>query len=135
MLIYYKKCKIINIELMKGKGEFSMKSFLELMGFAIVVIIIYNLASKYVLPKVKINKWILLTVAILVFVLGSLYPLPAIWNLLPSGVFVILLLWFFDLQGWGARNRMEKRMEKKFAKKNAVIMKPKAKPNRVKNKK
>jgi len=111
-----------------------VKFFLELMGFAIVVIIIYNLASKYVLSKIKINKWILLTISVLVFILSSVYPLPGIWSFLPSGIFVILLLWFFDLQGWGARNRMEKRMEKKYAKKNDVIIKPKAKPNRVKNK-
>jgi len=108
-----------------------VRIFLEMLGFAIVIIILYNVARKYLLSKVKVNKWVILIAAILVFVLGGFLPQKnRFLNYIPSGVFVVLLLWFLDLQGWGAA-----RYKKKLTKKNQVVIKPKAKPNRVKNNK
>nr|WP_246582990.1 hypothetical protein [Clostridium simiarum] len=80
----------------------------------------------YLLKKIKVNKWIILALAILVFFL------PIFFNnfnlnqyiLVPvqSILFVILLLWFFDLVSMG-----------KVKKEKQIKIKPKAKPNRVKN--
>lgn len=111
-----------------------VKYFLELLGFAIVVIVLYNLARKYVLSKIKVNKWVVLSIAVLVFLspilLSGVIPNTGIWTFVPSGIFVILLLWFMDLSGWGAA-----KYRKNLEKKNDVVIKPKAKPNRVKNNK
>jgi len=104
--------------------------FLELLGFTLFVLFLYNLIRKYFLSKIKVNKWVVLSIAILGFLLASFFPMPGAWSLIPSGIFVILLLWFFDLQGWGSAKNREK-----AAKRNDVVIRPKAKPNRVKNNK
>jgi len=107
-----------------------VRTFLEMLGFAIVIILLYNIAKKYLLSKIKVNRWVLLTIALVILVLGGFLPQKGILKFVPSAFFVMLLLWFMDLSGWGAA-----RYKEKAAKKNKVVIKPKAKPNRVKNNK
>lgn len=105
---------------------------LQMIGFAIVILVIYNLLKIYVFSKIKVNKWIVLTSAVIIFMVPIILPLNLPWNLwtyIPSGIFVILLLWFMDLSGFSGRSRYENKN-----KKNEIVMKPKAKPNRIKNK-
>ena len=112
-----------------------LKSLLEMTAFAIVILVFYNLFKAYGMPKIKrkVNKWIVLVSAFIVFILGMFLQVYIPWSFfkyIPSGIFVILLLWFMDLSGFGAGRRYENKI-----KKDEIIMKPKAKPNRVKNNK
>jgi Ca2+/Na+ antiporter len=78
------------------------------------------------LYKININKWIIFAVAsiilfIRVFIVGSL---PSIYSYILSGIFVMLLLWIFDLKG----------SDNKKDKNNDVFIKPK-KSNKTVDKK
>ncbi|PWL55850.1 MAG: hypothetical protein DBY38_00360 [Clostridium cadaveris] len=110
--------------------------------YSIIVLGLYKVLSKFVLNKIKINKWIIFVLAIMVFLLPPfLFPnLPKIvLNFVFPGIFVILFLWFVDTAGWLKRfdkpketNNYYKNSGKK--KKDDIVIRPKAKPNRVKNK-
>ena len=83
--------------------------------------IAYNFLNKYVLYKLKINRWIVLSTAILVMVVPAFFSMNGyVWMGIQSAIFVILLLWFIDLT----------KLQKEEAKK--IKIRPKAKPNRVK---
>ena len=100
-------------------------------GFAIIIFAAYTLLSRYVFPKIRINKWIVLAISIIIFI-GSVF-VPGngeainVGKILLSGLAAIIFFWFFDIYRDG--NPKIKKEQKK------VTIKPKAKPNRVKNKK
>lgn len=101
---------------------------------SIILIVGYNLLSKYLFSKIKINKWVVLVIGVVVYFIPPIFTsLGAKLNIYVSYsfsiVFAIILLWFFDLMGW-TRNKALYKAKKK----DEVIIKPKAKPNRVKNK-
>jgi hypothetical protein len=97
---------------------------LFLILFAIIVLAVFNLLKIFVLSKLKVNKWIVLALAIIAFILPIVLRIQGnIATPVFSGLFVILLLWFIDLQ----QGRIKKKDEKK------VNIRPKAKPNRVKH--
>lgn len=105
---------------------------LRVVLYATVLLFVYNILRKYVLNRFKPNKWIILAVGIAVFFIPSFaagyykYNMEGtIWQLVQSGVFIILFLWFMDLSGLGAYRDVNK--------KDDYVIKPKAKPNRVKN--
>lgn len=119
-----------------------VKTFLPMIIFAIIILVVYNFIKPYLLSKVKINKWIVLVIAFLALVLPNIIMSSAginpnssqflVW--IPSGIFILFFLWFMDLSGFGGkRNNTTSSFGKKGNKKDVVI-KPKAKPNRVKNK-
>jgi len=92
----------------------------------------------FVLDKIKINKWIILGIAFAVFIIPPVaFPgLPVIVrNYVIPGIFVILFLWFLDLSGFMKNMNTPSYGGKKKNKKDNIIIKPKAKPNRVKNNK
>lgn len=124
---------------------------LLMLAFAIIILIVYNVLKLYVLSKIKINKWIVFILAVIVLLLptivanlGVQLPKNLWWQYITSGIFMILFLWFMDLSGWINRKKPDSKNSsssgtyigygKKDNKKDVVI-KPKAKPNRVKNKK
>ena len=124
------------------------KTILSIVAFSVVVLVAYNLMKAYVFQKVKINKWLVLAVAIVVFIVSMLiWPnMPRyIANYVIPAVFVILFLWFMDLSGFLKNRSFSKtgsktssktnvvRTSVKKDKKNDVVIRPKAKPNRVKN--
>lgn len=122
-----------------------MKNFIMFLAtiilFSIIVLGIYKLLYKFVLSKFKINKWIVLAIAAVEFVAPPfLFPnMPLIVsNYVIPGIFVILILWFADLIGF--MKRFEPKQEASYYKYNGkkksddIVIKPKAKPNRVKNK-
>jgi hypothetical protein len=109
---------------------------LQVLLMGIIILVIYNVLKIFVLPKYKINKWIVLSLGVI-----SLF-LPVIINIITkvdvsgniigilfSGVSLLLFLWFFDIMGWTAGSQTKKSNEKQ------TVIKPKAKPNRAKNKK
>ena len=93
--------------------------------FAIIVGV-YVLCKKFVFGKVKINKWIPLVIAIVFFIAQIL--LGTTNKYLSSGlsIFAVLFfLWFMDITQTGGPKKKEKQ----------IVIKPKAKPNRVKKNK
>ena len=115
---------------------------LSMLAFAIVVLVIYNVLKSYVLYKIKINKWLVLGVALVSFVIPML-----IWKNMPiyvsryviPGITVVLFLWFMDLSGFMKNRNISKTNStssiSKKDKKDDIVIRPKAKPNRVKNNK
>jgi len=122
-------------------------TILSIVAFSIVVLVLYNVLKSYVLYKVKISKWLVLASAVTIFIVPML-----IWPTMPKlvanyvipGIFVILFLWFMDLSGFMKNRNSSKTNSKrpgvttingKKDKKDDVVIRPKAKPNRVKNNK
>lgn len=79
---------------------------------------------KYVFTKIRINKWIVLGIAVILFIaqvfLGNktmlnqfLFMIPTLW----------FFLWFMELQTGVAIKEKEKK----------IVIRPKAKPNRAKH--
>jgi len=120
-----------------------MKNVLIFLGiialFSVVVLSIYTLLKKFVFDKIKINKWIVLVIACIGFIAPPLvFPtLPVIvTNYVIPGISAVLFLWFWDLCGFMSRaqNKVaQANYNKSKSKKNDIVIKPKAKPNRVKN--
>lgn len=107
-----------------------LKMAIQVIVLAVIVLIIYAPLKKYVLYKIKISRWIILGAAILVFITPALLRKDisgSVWGYVHSGVFVILFLWFMDLSGWSKTSKIRNKDE--------VVIRPKAKPNRVKNNK
>ncbi len=91
--------------------------------FVITVAILF-LGKKYVFPKVRVNKFIPLAVAIILLLLQFTGKITGTWfGLVCTPLIIIGLFWFLDIQQTGGPRPKEK----------AIKMKPKAKPNRVKN--
>lgn len=125
-----------------------MNTFLSILFIILVAIgsiIVFNLLNKYFLSKIKINKWIILVLGIAVFFLANAFgtKMPMVLNIILNAVFVILTLWFVDLMGLYKRKEPEttssssniKRIQVQTKKKKDDVIRPKAKPNRVKKNK
>ncbi|MCM0646970.1 hypothetical protein NBE98_01105 [Clostridium swellfunianum] len=123
-----------------------VKLLVQMLLFAVIVLVVYNVLKYYVLSKIKINKWIVFAVAVIVLILPNILvgalklniQNNVFWIYGPSSLFIVLFLWFIDLSGWNKRANSSKATTSGFGKKSNkkdVIIRPKAKPNRVKNKK
>lgn len=98
---------------------------LQIIVVAVLVFGGFSLLSRYVFNRVKVNKWIILAAAIIIFLIPMFIPALNRWiSLIISAVAVMLFFWFLDVQ----RNGYPK-----VKKDKKVVIKPKAKPNRVKN--
>jgi uncharacterized membrane protein YhfC len=121
-----------------------VRLILFFVAFAAVALIAYNVLRVYVFSKLKVNKWIILGIAIAIFLLQNILAATyrnTILDYVLSFIFIILFLWFFDMTRYGANNPRNKKPEykivpyKKDKNKKDVVIKPKAKPNRIKNNK
>ena len=119
-------------------------TILSIVAFSVIVLVIYNVLKAYVLFKVKVNKWIVLAAAVVLFIAPIIiWPnMPTyVSNYIVPGIFVVLFLWFMDLSGFMRKRNISKPNSKtnvtttsaKKDKKKNVVIRPKAKPNRVKN--
>lgn len=112
-----------------AEGGICMSIFwtiLSIILFSIVVFAAYSFAKVYGLGKLKVNKWIILALGIIVLVAQSylsIYFKNVVVNYVLVGVFVFLFLWFMDLINFGNK---AKRPKEKY------VNKPKAKPQRAK---
>jgi hypothetical protein len=91
-----------------------------------IIIVLYILCKKYVFSKVHINKWIPLSISIVLFIIqifigGVNKYISSIMSIFP----VLFFLWFMDIIQTGGPKNKEKK----------IIIKSKAKPNRVKKNK
>lgn len=110
-----------------------MANFLgTLLYFLVLLAIVFGvmfLGRKYVFSKVRINKYIPLGIAIVLFILQIFMPAilgkNIVWvSFLLTILTVTFFLWFMDIVTTGGPKQKEKKIE----------IRPKAKPNRVKNK-
>lgn len=121
---------------------FSWKMMLILFVMVFAIMSFYNIVIKvYVLPKIKINKWVVLALGVIMLIVTNVvgvalkidynkFSIKQIPYYICMLLFILFFFAFFDLAGFGASRRVS---QNRRGKKNLVI-KPKAKPNRVKNK-
>ena len=107
-----------------GKVMGILLFILQIILLAVVIFGGFSVLSRYVFNKVKVNKWIILAAAIIIFLIPMFIPMNQWIMLIISAVATILFLWFLDI----IRNGYPK-----LKKEKKVVIKPKAKPNRVKH--
>ena len=78
------------------------------------------LGRKYVFSKVRINKFIPLAIAIILLVIQMFLPNIVITMTILT---VTFFMWFLEIQATGGPKKKEKE----------IVIRPKAKPNRVKH--
>lgn len=95
--------------------------------FMLAIIVAANFAcKKFIFNKVRINKWIPLSIAIVLFVIQIIIGSANTYITSGLSIFAVLFfLWFMDITQTGGPKNKEKQ----------IRIKPKAKPNRVKNRK
>jgi len=147
LLIYVEKCLIIYIigyfhadYRKEGDKMSTFMTILSIVAFSIVVLVVYNVLKAYVLYKINVNKWVILGLAMVLFVVPMfVWPtMPKyVTNYIIPGAFVFLFLWFMDLSGFMKKKNISTTnytsTNTKKDKKNDVVMRPKVKPNRIKN--
>lgn len=109
-----------------------MQIFLNILLIITIVLgtlLAFGVLNLYVFNKVKINKWIVLAISIVMFLIPFVVTVITnknyIWvQIVFSILFGISILWFFDLL------RSSKYKKKKEEKK--IVIKSKPKPNRAK---
>ncbi|EKQ53839.1 MULTISPECIES: hypothetical protein [unclassified Clostridium] len=97
----------------------------------LAIILGFNvICRKYVFNKLRVSKWIPLSIGVILFVIQ--YVLQYIMNIVNIYVTggltilaVLFFLWFMEIMQTGGPKRKEKQ----------IVIKPKAKPNRVKKNK
>lgn len=109
-----------------------MGNFLgTLLYFLLLLVVVFGimfLGNKYVFSKIRINKYIPLGIAIVLFILQIFMPTilgkNIMWvTFLLTILTVTFFLWFMDIVTTGGPKKKEKKIE----------IRPKAKPNRVKH--
>ena len=95
--------------------------------FAITIalmLVFLTLGRKYVFSKVRVNKWIILSISIILLMV-QLFTKPSnIWVTMALSLIVVwFFLWFFDIHSTGGPKKKE----------NKIEIRPKAKPNRAKH--
>lgn len=63
--------------------------------------ITYFTLKEFLFRKINLNKWIIFTAGIIIIIVSKAIKVgsTSIYSYILSGVFVILLLWFIDLNG------------------------------------
>lgn len=103
-----------------------LSTILFYVGMLIIILALYAACRLYVFSKVRINKWIPLAIAIILFCCQLfLKGINGYLNGAITIATVLFLLWFMEIQQTGGPKKKEK----------PIVIKPKAKPNRVKNNK
>lgn len=112
----------------------------EIILMTIVVFFAYSLLRQYVFSRIKVNKWVIICIAVVAFLIPLVLQvigvkLTSTLIYIQSGIYVIIFLWLFDTLGWGRRPVQTKNTNIKNAnsKKDNIVIRSKAKPNRLKN--
>lgn len=122
-----------------------LKSLPAMLGIYVAGLVLFLVFRTYLMTKIKINKWVILAAGIIVLFMPNLILLPSslsFINYIAQGLFIFLLLWYFEVTGLFKRQptvnpKTDKngkyKSDIKYDKKKTVVIRPKAKPNRVKN--
>lgn len=109
-----------------------LKAFLPMLIMVVIILLVYNGLKIFVLDNIKVNKWVILGIAVVTFIVPNIIwsgKIIGIWQYLHMSIFLIFFLWFMDLIGlYGKGAKKKPQVETR----NGVI-KAKAKPNRVKD--
>lgn len=105
-----------------------LMTILTFIAILACTLLLYWLCKKYIFKKVRVNKWIPLSIAIVLFLIQMF--LTSVQRIIPlqmlfSVLSVLFFLWFMDIIQTGGPKKAEKK----------IVIRPKAKPNRVKHKK
>jgi len=104
-------------------------NLLIVFALSIAIFILYSLANMYFLHKLKVSKWLVLILGLVFLFVGLIMPIYTeniVLQYLPTGFFVFLFLWYADLSG------LSRIGVPKDKNKNQPVIKPKAKPNKLK---
>lgn len=97
--------------------------FLIMFAVAVVLIMLFK---KFLFSKVRINKYIPLALCIVGLIYQLAFRPDNFYVNAALTIFIIIAFaWYFDINQTGGPKKGEKK----------IVMKPKAKPNRVKNEK
>ena len=103
-----------------------MDFFITISSFILmfaIIVVAYVLCKKYIFRKVRIIKWIPLSISILLFAAQILVGQTNKYLSSGLSIFAVLFfLWFMEIMQTGGPKKKEKQ----------IVIKPKAKPNRVK---
>jgi len=104
-----------------------MNVFISILYFALMAVVLVGvlaLLKKFVFSQIRINKFIPLGLAVAAFLYQFIFkPDNVVVSIGITAVIVLLFAWFWDInQTGGPRKTNEKK----------IVVKPKAKPNRVK---
>lgn len=112
------------------------KTLIPTIILIIILLGAYNLLKMFVFDKIRPIKWIKWIALVIAVLLGGLNGYVSTkfgelsWQYyVCMGLFVIALFAFFDLLGFGKKSKYSKSTKKD----DGVVIRPKAKPNRVKN--
>jgi hypothetical protein len=103
-------------------------NLLNIFIISLLIFVGYTVANIYVLSKLKVNRWLILGVAVAFLIIGMIVPYytdNVVLTYVPTTIFVFFFLWFADLSGFTG-------FGKKKAEASKPTIKPKAKPNRIK---
>jgi Ca2+/Na+ antiporter len=103
-----------------------MNIFVTILSFILILVVIlgvYGVCKRFVFSKVRINKWIPLSIAILLFIVQIIIGETNVYIRTGlMGFITIFFLWFMEIMQTGGPKKKEKQ----------IVIKSKAKPNRVK---
>jgi hypothetical protein len=89
----------------------------------VIILAAYAVCKKFIFGKVRINKWIPLSIAIVLFIIQILVGQANMYLTSGLSIFAVLFfLWFMEIMQTGGLKKKDKQ----------IVIKPKAKPNRVK---
>lgn len=101
-----------------------LMSILYFVVMLAIVFGLYILSRQYVFPKVRINKFIPLAVAIILLIVQMFGIVKVKWiGIILTPIVVVAFLWFLEIQQTGGAKKTEKK----------IVIKSKAKPNRAKH--
>ncbi|WP_142413152.1 hypothetical protein [Hathewaya massiliensis] len=103
---------------------------------AFIGFLIFSFLREFVFSKIKLNKWIILGINVAILIIPAILKIPMdglLGRTIFPTIYIIFFLWFLDAAGlFAAAEGKGKAYGDKKRKENDII-KPKAKPNRVKN--
>lgn len=103
-------------------------NLLNIFIISLLIFVGYTVANIYVLSKLKVNRWLILGVAVAFLIIGMIVPYytdNVVLTYVPTTIFVFFFLWFADVSGFTG-------FGKKKAEASKPAIRPKAKPNRIK---
>ncbi len=106
-----------------------LKWLLYFVVLFLVMMVVSFFGRKYVFSKIRINKFIPLTISIVLLLIQMFLPTIMgkavnIWITMVLAILAVtFFIWFMDIQTTGGPKKKEKE----------IVIRPKAKPNRVKH--
>lgn len=100
--------------------------------------LIFGFLREFVFSKLKVNKWIILILTIICMVMPGLIGIgyDSFWGRFVFPViYVVLFLWFIESTGFFNRIGKKASANQNKKSKDQDVIRPKAKPNRVKKNK